>query len=342
MKIDGRKLDHQSLETIRVMAVKRVREGERPSAVIKGYGFGRTTIYKWLREAEKKGGLERLKSKKGTGRPDTLTNRQKAQVFRWINGKDPRQYSFDFGLWTRRIVAEMIKKKFRIRMSVTSVGRLLAEIGLTPQKPLRRAYQRDPIAIEKWQREEFPAIQKRAKRRGAEIYFLDEAGVRSDVPLGRTWAPRGKTPEVSTTGHRQSVNAISAVGLKGDFWFETYTCRLNKEVFLGLLKRFMKYRKKKVVLILDKHPSHGAKLISEYVQLLKGKLEMFFLPGYAPELNPDEFVWNYIKNNGVSKKPLEKGESLRKRVESDLKNVQQDPTLVRSFFMADSVSYIMN
>ncbi len=132
MRIDGRTLDHQSLETIRIMAVKRVREGEKPSDVIKSYGFQRTTIYKWLREASKSGGLGRLKSTKGSGRPDALTERQKQQVYRWINGKDPRQYSFDFGLWTRKIVSELIRKKFKIRMSVTSVGRLLAEIGITP------------------------------------------------------------------------------------------------------------------------------------------------------------------------------------------------------------------
>ena len=342
MKIDGRTLDHATLENIRLMAVRRVGEGEKPGDVIKSYGFQRTTIYKWLREARKKGGLERLKSRKSTGRPVRLNEKHKKQVFRWINGKDPRQYSFDFGLWTRKIIATLIEKKFHIEMSVTSVGRLLAEIGITPQKPLRRAYERDRSAIEKWKKEEFQAIRKRAKRRGAEIFFLDEAGVRSDVPVGRTWAVRGKTPEVATSGQRQSVNAISAISLSGAFWFETYTYRFNKEAFLSLLKRFMKYRKRKIILILDRHPAHIARIISEYVQSLKGKLEMFFLPGYAPELNPDEFVWNHIKNNGVSKKPLRKGESLHARVKDDLKTVQKNPSLVRSFFKADSVSYIMN
>ncbi len=188
----------------------------------------------------------------------------------------------------------------------------------------------------------FPAIRKRAKIRAAEIFFLDEAGVRSDVPLGKTWAPKGKAPEVNTSGQRRSINAISAVSMTGAFWYETYSYRLNKTTFLEFLKKFMKYRKKKVVLIMDKHPAHIAKIVSAYVQSLNGKLEIFFLPGYAPELNPDEFVWSHIKNNGVSKKSLKKGESFRKRVESDLQTVQSDPALVRSFFKADSVSYIMN
>jgi transposase len=202
------------------MAVKRVLEGEDPSVVMKSYGFCRTTIYKWLR-ANKRGGLKSLDSRKGTGRPPELTPKQKQRVRRWLNGKDPRQYGFDFGLWTRRIVADLVKEKFGVRLSITSIGRLLAELDITPQKPLRRAYQRDPIAVERWQREEYPAIRRRAKRRGADIFFLDEAGIRSDAALGRTWGVRGQTPVVETTGRRQSVNAISAVNTLGAFWYAT-------------------------------------------------------------------------------------------------------------------------
>ena len=147
---DGRKLDHKTLEEIRRMAVERVREGETPSAVIASYGFCRTTIYKWLNLAKRGGRGDPLRSRKGTGRPTKLTARQKQQVFRWINGKDPRQHGFDFGLWTRQIVATMIAEKFRIELSLASIGTLLAELGLTPQKPLQHAYERDPAAIEAW------------------------------------------------------------------------------------------------------------------------------------------------------------------------------------------------
>jgi transposase len=138
MKIDGRTLTHQSLEDIRQMAVRRVREGERPSAVIASYGLCRTTIYKWLR-AERWGGVEALKSRKATGRPPVLTEKQQMKVVEWLCGKDPRQYGFDFGLWTRQIVAELIERKFKKKLSVASVGRLLHAWGITPQKPLRRA-----------------------------------------------------------------------------------------------------------------------------------------------------------------------------------------------------------
>jgi transposase len=144
MKRDGRTLDHKTLEEIRLMAVQRVWEGEQPSVVIASYGFARPVIYRWLREARGKGrGLRALRSRKGTGRPRRLAPKQEQQVFRWINGKDPRQHGFDFGLWTRLVVRKLIADKFGVNFGVTAVGKLLAKLGLTPQKPLKRAYERD-------------------------------------------------------------------------------------------------------------------------------------------------------------------------------------------------------
>lgn len=339
MRIDGRTLSHETSETIRIMAVKRVKEGERPSAVMKSYGLCRTTVYRWLR-AEKRGGEEVLRSRRSTGRKPKLTEKQKLKVRAWINGKDPRQFGFDFGLWTRNIVAKLIEERMGIRLGVTAVGRILAEMGITPQKPLRRAYERDPEAIAKWKTTTYRKLKTRAKRRKAKIFFLDEAGVRSDQVLGRTWGVKGETPEVPTSGKRQSINAISAVNERGEFWWKSYSSRFNSTLFIELLKSFMKHRKSPVMLVLDGHPSHRSKMVAKYVQSLKGRLEFHFLPGYAPELNPDEFVWNYLKKEGVSKKPLKKDESLKNRVEDDLSAIQSRPDLVRSFFYAPSVAYI--
>jgi transposase len=325
-------------EHIRLMAVRRVQAGETPSAVIRSYGLCRTTIYRWLR-AVKRGGEESLKARRHPGRRPFLSPRQKLRVRGWINGKDPRQYGFDFGLWTRGIVAALIEEKFGVRLGVTAVGRLLAELDITPQKPLRRAYERDPVAIDRWQRKEFPRLRARAKRVGAKIFFLDEAGVRSDQVLGRTWGLRGQTPEVSTSGRRQSVSAISAVNARGAFWYAIYTERLNATRFIEQLRAFMRGRKGRVFLILDRHPAHIAKAVARYVESLRGRLELHFLPGYAPELNPDEFVWNHLKRQGVSKKPLRRDESLRSRVAADLAAIRSRPALVRSFFRAPSVAY---
>ena len=338
MRIDGRTLSHEASETIRRLAVQRVKDGERPSDVIKSFGLCRTTIYKWL-EADRGGGEEALKARKHPGPEPKLSPTQKLKVRKWINGKDPRQYGFDFGLWTRQIVADLVEEKFGIQIGVTAVGRFLAELDITPQKPLRRAYERDPVAIEQWTQRVFPLLRARAKRSGAKIFFLDEAGVRSDQVLGRTWGIRGETPEVSTSGKRQSVNAISAVNARGEFWYETYTERLNATRFIELVSHFMHRRKQPVFLVLDRHPAHIAKSVAAYVQSLKGRLELRFLPGYAPELNLDEFVWNHLRQQGVSKTPLRQNESLKKRVESDLAEVKSRPRLVRSFFCAPSVAY---
>ena len=316
-----------------------MKEGEKPSVVVASFGLGRTSIYRWL-NAERKNGASGLAARKHPGRQPALAPQQKLRVRRWICGKDPRQYGFDFGLWTRKIVAALIKEKLGVNLKLTAVGRLLHSLDITPQKPLRRAYERDPAAIEKWKSEVYPRLRARAKRRGAEIFFLDEAGVRSDQVLGRTWGEKGKTPEVRTSGQRQSINAISAVNARGAFWYEVYSGRFNatrlKDEFL---KSFMRGRKRPVFLVVDGHPSHRAKLISAYVKQMKGRLELHFLPGCAPELNPDEFVWNYVKNEGVSKKPLKRNESLRRRVEDDLAGIKRRPALVRSFFGAPSVSY---
>ena len=323
------------------MAVERVREGEAPSAVIASYGFCRTTIYKWLNKVKGRGrGLRALRARKGTGRPPKLTAKQARQVFRWVNGRDPRQYGFDFGLWTRHVVAELIADKFGMELSLASVGKLLASLGLTPQKPLMRAYERDPEAIAAWKRDTYPSIAARAKRRGAEIYFWDESGFRADVVQGTTWGVKGCTPIVAVPGTRQSVSAASAVNAKGAFWFATYQGAMSAELFIAMLGHIMRRRKKPLFLILDSLPAHKAKVVQNYVNSSGGKLELYFLPGYAPELNPDELVWNYMKRTGTAKQPLRKGDQMQARIEADLQAIHRNPNLVRSFFRAPSVAYI--
>lgn len=338
MKIDGRTLSHEVSEHIRMAAVQRVKEGESPSEVVASYGLCRTSIYRWLR-AERRGGEEALKSRKAPGPACKLTDREKEKVRRWICGRDPRQYGFDFGLWTRRIVSRLIQEKFGKTLGLTAVGRLLAELQITPQKPLRRAYERDPEAVERWISEEYPRLKARAKRRGADIFFLDEAGIRSDAPLQRTWSEKGKTPVVATSGQRQSINAISAVNARGAFWYTVFSGRFNATRFVGFLRQFLRTRRRPVFLVVDGHPSHRAKLVAGYVQSLKGRLELHFLPGYSPDLNPDEFVWNHLRHHGTSKIPLKKNESLRDRVENDLAAIKKQRRLVRAFFCAPSVAY---
>jgi transposase len=341
MTRDGRSFDHRTLEAIRMMAVERVRDGERPASVIASYGFNRTTIYRWLKAASKPGvGVAALRSRAASGRPRRLTPRQEQQVFRWINGHDPRQYGLDFGLWTRLIVGRLIEQKFGIRLGLTAVGALLARLGLTPQKPLQRAYQRDPEAIEKWRRETFPAIAKQAKAAGGEVYFWDESGFRADSVHGRTWGKKGQTPVVERPGQRQSISAASAVNARGGFWYCTYEGGLNAGLFVELLRKMMRRRTAPVHLVVDGLPAHKTKRVKDYVASTNGMLTLHFLPGYAPELNPDELVWSHMKRTGVATTPLRRGEKLRDKIEAQLAKIKRLPKLVISFFRAPDVAYI--
>ena len=340
MKIDGRTIDHKALEEMRKIAVRRVKEyHESPSEVIKAYGFCRTTIYKWLARAEE-GGMDNLAAKPIPGRPQELTHEQCEKVRVWINGKDPRQYGFDFGLWTRQLIVDLVREKFGQVISVWTAGRVLERLGITPQKPLRRAYERDANRIEDFKSVEYPEIKKRAKKEGADIFFLDEAGVRNDDPLGRTWAPRGKKPVVKTSGRRQSINALSAVNENGAFWYRTYKETLNADRMIEFLGDFLKGRKRPVILIVDNHPVHRSKAVAEWVKARTNRIELVFLPPYAPELNPDEMVWNYLKTNDIRKRPLRKNESLVERVQAALDQIKKTPALIKSFFQAAEVAYL--
>src|SRR6201993_2867068 len=341
MKRDGRSFDHRTLEAIRLMAVERVRGGEQAATLIASYGFSRTTIYKWLAAAPPPGvGVKALLSRPATGRPRTLSPRQEQQVFRWINGRDPRQYGLDFGLWTRSVVASLIEQQFHIRLGLTAVGELLAKLGLTPQKPLQRAYQRDPEAIEAWRRERFPAIARQAKAAGGEVYFWDESGFRADAVHGKTWGKKGETPVVERPGQRQSISAASAVNARGAFWYCTYHGGLTAELFVTLLRRMMRHRSKPVHLVVDGLPAHKTQLVKTYVAATNGMLTLHFLPGYAPELNPDELVWSHVKRTGVARAPLRRGEKLQEKIEAQLRAIKRMPQLIRSFFKAPSVAYI--
>jgi len=169
---------------------------------------------------------------------------------------------------------------------------------------------------------------------------LDEAGFSSEPVLGKTYGLKGQTPNVSTSGQRQKINAISAVSARGGFWSQTYSGAFNVSRFVEFLKALRKaQRGNKIYLVVDGHPSHKARLVSQYIQSTRGKLELHFLPPYAPDLNPDEFVWQYAKTNGVAKKPLKKNESLQERVTQDLRSISKTKALIRSFFLSPSVAY---
>lgn len=338
VKRDGRKLSHATLEEMRILAVEQVEAGESPEDVIRALGFSRPRIYEWLARY-REGGIEALRAKPIAGRPPKLDGKQLRWVYQTITGKNPLQLRFEFALWTRAMVRDLIREKFGVRLSEVSVGRLLKKLGLTPQRPLRRAYQQDPKRVERWLKREFPRIRALAKREGAVIFFEDEAGIRSDFHAGTTWAPRGQTPIVPATGQRFGLNLVSAISPRGELRFMTLEGRMNGEKFLEFLERLLHHADRPIYLIVDGHPSHRARKVFDFVQSTNGWLRLFFLPPYSPELNPDELVWNHLKNHGIGKRMVRSREELKRIAIGHLRSLQRMPERVRGFFREPNVRY---
>jgi transposase len=286
---DGRRLDHQTLEAMRLRAVDAVESGVHPEDVAASLGMARGTVYGWL-ATYREGGKEALKARPVPGRPPRLSGAQMRRLYTLIVGTDPRQLEFEFALWTRELVRALIRREFRVSLSAVSVGRLLRTLGLSPQRPLWRAWQANPEAVARWKAEEFPAIRAAARAEGATVYFADEAGIRSDYHAGTTWAPVGRTPVVKATGARHSLNMISAVTAQGLLRFSTYTGSFTGARFIEFAKKLIADTEGPVYLVVDGHPTHRSKMVKQFVASTAGRLRLFVLPAYSPQLNPDEWV----------------------------------------------------
>jgi len=335
---DARALDHRTLEEIRIRAVERVQAGESPEAVIQALGFTRSCIYTWLARY-RSGGWGALQARALKGRPMKIQGAQMRWLYRTVTGKSPLQFRFEFALWTREMIRVLLREQFDLKLSVASVGRLLKQLGLSCQRPLFRAMEQDPKRVRRWLKQEYPLIRRQARAVGADIYFGDEAGVRSDHHAGTTWGIKGQTPVVRSTGQRSSVNMISAVSARGHMRFMLAKGRVNGAVFVEFLKRLMHHAGQPIFLILDGGSYHHSRLVKGYVASLSGKLRLFFLPPYSPELNPDEQVWNYLKHHGVAKAGLRSGKELRKYVLERLRSLQRLPWTIRMFFLTPDTRY---
>lgn len=337
-KLDGRKLDHKTREAIRRRAVQRIIDGESPESIAKTLGYHRSAIYQWLKRYAD-GGMEGLAYRKIPGARSKLSTAQKKKVFDIVTMKNPEQLKFPFALWTLAMVRQLIADQFNVTLSEVSVSRLLKKLGLTPQKPLRRAWQQDPEKVDKWLTQEYPAIRKEAKQVGAAIYFGDEAGVRSDYHSGTTWAIKGQTPIVRTTGSRFGLNMISAVSARGRMRFMTINGRMNAGNFIEFLNRLIRNETNPVFLIVDGHPVHSSKRIQAFVASTQGKLKLFLLPPYSPELNPDEQVWSHLKHHRLGKMVIRTKDELITKTYSALRSIQRTSSLIMSFFRHKECCY---
>jgi len=337
-KQDARRLTHKELTDLRQRAIHAVHTGESPEVVARVMAVSRQALYGWLARY-RQGGWDALDARKRGGRPRKLSGSALRWLYNTITNKNPLQLKFPFALWTTAMVVSLIHDKYGVRLSRSSVSRLLHQLGLSAQRPMWRAYQQDPEAVEQWLQKEFPKIKTLARKAKADIYFADEAGVRSDYHSGTTWAKRGKTPIVSTTGARFGLNLISAISPRGQMRFMITKGRVGAKVFIDFLIRLIHNAKQSIFVVVDGHPAHRAKKVSQFVDSVKDRLRLFFLPPYSPELNPDEWVWNHLKNHGIGRQAVNTKPQMKRAVISHMRKLQKSPQLVCSFFKAETTRY---
>jgi len=335
---DGRSLSHETLEELRIQAVKAVIERKQsPEKVMEVLGLHRTNIYKWLKIHKEKG-YKGLTSVKAKGPSSKITSIEEGKLKKWLI-KDPRQLHFDFGLWTLEMIRTLIEREFNKTLHLTTVSRLLSRMGFTHQKPLFRAFQQDPVKVEKWLREDYPAIRKEAKKEKRQIFFEDESGFRSTDAKGKTWAPEGKRPIVRTTGARFGLNAISAISPNGTLRFGVYEGSFNGEVFIDFLKKLLDSVPGNLTLIVDGHPSHKQKKVTAFVKNTEGRLKLYFLPPYSPELNPDELVWQQVKQV-VKRKMIGGPSQFKAQILSLMHSLQKQKSKLIRLFSHPDVAYV--
>jgi transposase len=338
MNTDARALDHVTLTELRKRGVAAVQSGESPTAVAAALGVNLRSVFRWLAEY-RRGGWGQLEARKRGGRPPKLDGKALRWIYNAVANKNPLQFKFPFALWTAAMVQTLIAERFELQLSHSSVCRLLDQLGLSAQRPLWRAYQQNPEVVRRWLEKDYPAIRRRAKREKAQIFFADEAGVRSDYHSGTTWGRRGHTPVVSSTGARFGANLISAISAQGQLRFMLTKGRVTAAVFIEFLKRLLVNATTPVFVVVDGHPTHRAKSVARFVAAQEGQLALFFLPPYSPELNPDEYVWNDLKAHGTGRQMITSLDQLRQMILSHTRQLQKLPALVRSFFHAPTTRY---
>lgn len=341
--MDARRLSPDAQEDLRRRVVYSVRVNRlTPSAAARLHGVTRQSASKWADAVEARGTRALASARRGPKPRPRLEPDDERAVIRSIRNDCPEQLLLPFALWSREAVVGLIHRRTGRIVSVWTAGRYLKRWGFTPQKPMRRAYERDPAAVKAWLKDQYPAIKARARSENALILWGDEMGLRSDDPVGRSYAPRGKTPVVNATGQRFGCNMISAVGNLGQLRFMVFKGRFVAKVFIDFLARLLRGTEgRKLMLIIDSHPVHKASKVKRWIAAepeRARRLELFFLPGYSPELNPDECVNQDTKQAMRKARPRDPGEMMSK-VRGHLRRRQRQPEVVRRFFNEKHVRY---
>jgi len=340
MMNDARSLKPDAQAALRRRAVPAVLDGMTQTQAAEVFGVTRQAVGKWMK-AWRQGGMRALAPRKRGPKSggSRLKGWQAAVTCNLIRDRHPEQLKLPFVLWTSDAVRQLIRRKFGVALSARSVRRYLARWGFTPQKPKRAAYERNPEAVGRWLDEEYPAIGARAKREGARVYWGDEMGVRSDHQAGRSYAPKGQTPTTPGTGRRFGANMVSAITNRGHLLFMVFKRRFTASVFLCFLRRLVKETGRKVFLIVDRHPAHRSRKVRDWLEAHGDRIEMFFLPGYSPDLNPDEMLNHDVKANAVGKRRPHNQKELMRTVRNYLDDRRRDPERVKRYFHESSVRY---
>ena len=336
---DFRSLAPQAQEAIRLQAMAALQHGRSISEIARLFGVSRQAVHTWI-VRRRKGGQRALRARR-RGRPPggSLTSKQQRTLCRLITDRCPDQLKLPFYLWTREAVGELIAQRFGVRLSVWTVGRLLAKWGFTPQKPTRRAFEQDSQEVASWLRRRYPSIRALARREKAPIFWADEMGLRGDHAAGRSFSPQGQTPVILGTGQRFRCNLISALTHRGQLQFMVFKERFTVAVFLKFLSRLLRQNRRKIFLIIDSHPVHVAKAALRWLKSRRATLRVYFLPGYSPELNPDEYLNQDVKTNAVGRtRPLDRKEMIG-NIRAYLRSTQANRSLVKRYFHADPVRY---
>ncbi len=275
--------------------------------------------------------------RKGQGR--MLEVQQELRVRRMINEKRPEQLKLDFALWNRSAVGQLIERECGVQLSVRAVGKYLKRWGYTPQKPIKRAYERNDRAIRQWKEQEYPAIAQAARKEKAEIHWLDETAIVNTDVRGNSYAKRGQTPVVYAPGSRSKLSMISTVTNKGEACWEIIDGNFGIEQLLSFLQALIKGKRKKLYVIMDNLRAHHSKRVKQWVEDYAGRIAVFYLPSYAPELNPDERLNGHLKNGLRSKAPSRNKAVLHRVAHEHMESITADRSLIKSFFQDPEVEY---
>lgn len=341
MDRDARSLPQAAQEELRRQAVKLVGEGRSQVEVAAIVGVRRQAVGRWVKAHRERGDQALAAGRRGRREGHTkLTSSQQQKIAGLVAGKNPDQLSLPGFLWTRALVCELIERTFGVCVSEETVGRYLRRWGFSPQKPLRRAFEQSSEAVRGWLKERYPEIERRAYQQGWEILWADEMGLRSDHQSGSSWAPVGKTPVVKGTGKRFKTNMIAAVSNTGTLRFRVFGERFTGPVFLDFIRRLTRQANgKKLVLIVDGHPAHRARLVRDWINANPDLIELHFLPGYAPELNPAEMLNNDVKANALGRLRARDLTQMLASLRAYLRSRQRQPRLIARYFHERHVTY---